>query len=79
MMHRNQSLAVMRQVKDTNGSKVVDVQGVAEGVVKVDTRSRVENDLDLFYEYIAGFWGQAETFDDQITIYGNHSFFDDLD
>jgi hypothetical protein len=78
MMHRNQFFAVMRQVQDAKSSKVVNIEGVADRVVEVDTCSRIENYLNFFYEYIAHFWGQAQTFYDEVTVYGNYSFFDYL-
>ena len=60
-MQRNQVLAIVGQVKNSARSKVVDLQSVADRVIKVDACGRIQNDLHFVTERGTDVWGDAKT------------------
>jgi hypothetical protein len=78
VMQGEQVLAFVRQLLNSPRSVEVDLQGFVDGVVEVDRGRRVEDDVHLVDEGLADLRREAESFNDQVTVDGNHALFDDL-
>ena len=73
-MESDQILALLGQVENSHGPKVIDLQSFSDRVVEIDAGSTVENHVDLFCENLSDLWLDTQALEDQVARDGDHAF-----